>query len=303
MSKDIIMVVWGGLGDLLVCTPAIKAVKLSNPHRKVIVYCWSKLRRDVLLHNPYIDSVRILKLKYMWRYPYHLFHYLFKRKQAKYYYLNFQHVPISWVYNKNVKEIATEIFRDLPVTLNDNRIQLFFSSPEEEKARHMLAPYSDVIIMHIHSRSSVNHHWPLERWEALVASMPEYTFIQIGNADEPTVGGVLDWKGKTTLREAFCLLKYAKSFVGIDSSMAHATNAVGLPGVILFGDSSPLYWGHDNNINIYKGLRCSPCYYYNWNDPCPYDHDCMKHITVAEVKDALLQQLSKGITHTLAATA
>jgi ADP-heptose:LPS heptosyltransferase len=90
------------------------------------------------------------------------------------------------------------------------------------------------------------------------------------------------------------ILKYARSFVGIDSSLAHATNAFDLPGVILFGDSNPATWGHDNNINLYTAVRCSPCYYYVWNHPCPYGHECMESITVEDVKKALLRQLARG---------
>jgi ADP-heptose:LPS heptosyltransferase len=285
------MVTWGGLGDLLVCTPAIKAVKLACPDRKVILYCRSKSRYEALKHNPFIDSVRMLTPWRMWRYPHHLFKYLFRRKQVEYYNLNFQQIPVSWIYSKNVKEIAAEIFHDIPLDLYDKRVQLFFTRKEEMKAREILSTYRNPVLMHIHSRSSDNHCWPLENWAALVSSMPDCTFIQIGYPDEPTVPGAIDWKGKTSLREALCLLKYASSFVGIDSSMAHATNAFGLPGVVLFGDSSPLYWGHSNNINIYKGVRCSPCFYYTLNDPCPYGHECMRQITVDEVRRAIRQQL------------
>jgi len=155
-----------------------------------------------------------------------------------------------------------------------------------------MAPYKNTVLMHIHSRSSVNHHWPIEKWEALIEALPDCTFIQIGNKDEKYVKGSLDWRGKTQLRDAFCLIKHAHTFVGVDSSFAHATNAFGLPGVVLFGDSSPVHWGHENNINLYKKVSCSPCYYYIGSNPCPYGHECMNTIDVHEVRAAVLHQLA-----------
>lgn len=290
-KKNVVVVTWGGVGDVMVCTPSLRAIKERYPDRRLIVYCLNKHHRDVLLNNPYIDSLRLVGVWYMWKYPVHLYAYLFKPESLKHYFMRFQHIPLSWLYEKNVKEIVPEIFADLQVSVEHNTVQLFFTREEEDRARKALVFYRNVVLMHIHSRSSANHHWSLEKWEELVRSLPEYRFIQIGHHDEPAVNGVLDWRGKTTLREALCLVKYADSFVGVDSSMAHATNAFNVPGVVLFGDSSPVHWGHDNNINIYKNIRCSPCFYYLDADPCPYGHECMNHITVEEVRNAIIRQL------------
>jgi len=290
-KKNIVVVTWGGVGDVMVCTPSLRAIKETHPNRRLIVYCLNKHHRDVLLNNPYIDGVRLVGIRYMWKYPAHLYAYLFDPESLKHYFMRFQHVPLSWLYGKNVKEIVPDIFADLQVNVRHNTVQLYFTRKEEDKARRALVLYRNVVLMHIHSRSSANHHWPLERWEELVRSLPEYTFIQIGHQDEPAITGVIDWRGKTTLREALCLVKYADSFVGVDSSMAHATNAFNVPGVVLFGDSSPVHWGHDNNINIFKGIRCSPCFYSLDADPCPYGHECMNHITVEEVRNAITRQL------------
>lgn len=294
MSKELVIIIWGGIGDVLVSTPAIRALKESYPDRKIIIYCGNRKQCDVFNNNPYVSSVRLLNPWKLLKYPYHLYVYLFNRKKIKYYQLFFQYIPLSWIYEKSVKEIVPEIFRELNVVQRINNVQLFFTESEERWARKKLSAYSKVVIMHIHSRSSVNHHWLQDRWKELVKTLPDYTFIQIGNNDEPYVDGALDWRGKTTLREGFCLLKYASSFVGVDSSFAHATNAFNLPGVVLFGDTSPVHWGHDNNINIYKKVRCGPCYYDLAPDKCPYDNECMKLITVEEVRDALMKQVEAG---------
>ncbi len=286
--KEFVIVTWGGIGDALICTPTMKALKETYPDYKIVLYCINQQHKDVFKNNYFVDSLRLLKIGAMLRYPYHLFAYLFRKDLVRYINLQFQHIPLSWVYSKSVVEIVPEIFG---VKLKDKNIQLFFTEKEQHHVAKMIQPYKDVIFMHITSRSSANHNWKTERWIELVKQMPEFTFIQLGHKDEPAVTGAVDWRGKTTLRESLCLIQYGLSFVGVESSLGHVTNAFGIPGVVLFGDSSPVHWGHDNNINIFKGLPCSPCFYYSWGDPCPYGHECMNFITVKEVREALLQQV------------
>ncbi|MBN9381667.1 MAG: glycosyltransferase family 9 protein [Chitinophagaceae bacterium] len=294
-DNSIIIITRGGVGDVIVCTPVFKTLKETYPERKLIVYCRMKSHKSLLLNNPYIDSLRMLKIAAMWRYPGHLYAYLFNTEKIKYYDLLFQWITPSHLFpdDYNIKDLVYDMFDDLNIKSDNPKTQLYFTEKEEKKARMTLAPYKNVVMMHVHSRSSRNHHWTIEKWEALVKSLPEYTFIQLGWVDEERVPGALDWRGKTNIRDAFCMLKHADSFVGIESSIAHATNAVDLPGVVLFGDSGPGLWGHDNNINIYKKVRCSPCYFYLWYDPCPYNHECMNLITVEEVRNALIQQMEK----------
>lgn len=302
MPRNINVIAWGGIGDLVVCTPTLRAIKQTYPDARLVVYCCREEHRDVLLYNPHVDAIRLVNKKflegsasrYLWKYPGDLLSALTDNNR-KYYQLYFQHVPPTWLYTKSVKEIVPEIFEDLNITLDNTKVEVFFSPEEEEKARNMLVQYNyNTIVLHIHSRASRNHHWPHENWEKLVCSMPEYTFVQVGHPDEPYVPGALDWRGKTSVREVYCLLKYSLSFLGVDSNFSHVTNAFDLPGVVLFGDSSPVYWGHDNNLNIYKAVNCSPCYYVLWNNPCPYDHRCMNSITVEEVRTAVALQATAG---------
>jgi ADP-heptose:LPS heptosyltransferase len=296
MRKEFIILTWGGIGDVLLCTPAIKALKEANPDHKVIIYYdnFKKEHRKVFLNSPHVDSLRELGYKTLWRYPYHLYLYLSKKYKERYYFLHFQHVPPTWIYNKNNKEIAADIFG---LQLKDDRVQLFLTKKEEDSALKTLASYRDkpVVLMHVYSRTSKNHMWDKEKWELLISRLPEYNFIQIGSSDEPYINGAVDFRGKTTLREAFGLLKFTTSFVGVESCFAHVTNAFDIPGVVLFGDSSPLYWGHSNNINIYKGVSCAPCYHYLWGKACPYGNECMKLITVEEVQEALVLQIARSI--------
>jgi hypothetical protein len=95
------------------------------------------------------------------------------------------------------------------------------------------------------------------------------------------------------------LLSKCHAFSGMDSFFSHCTNAFGLTGVVLFGDSSPVVWGHPNNINLYKELRCSPCIDILQGYECPYGLPCLNTITPNEVIEALKSALEKNKNRTL----
>ncbi len=48
----------GGLGDILLTTPAIKALKKKYPHRKIFIYGLNKAYMEIFENNPYVDKVR-----------------------------------------------------------------------------------------------------------------------------------------------------------------------------------------------------------------------------------------------------
>jgi ADP-heptose:LPS heptosyltransferase len=306
MSKELVFFSWGGVGDALCRTPTYKALRKKYPDKKIFVYYSMSTHREMFLNNPHVDVVKLLGLKSVIFKPTHLLTLLnlqfrnniflkfFKRWVVKYTVMHFQHVPLTWIYERHVIDIVPEIFK---LELEDRRIQLFITSMEEENARKKLKEFHNVIFLHISSRSSKNHHWQLNKWSELIKSLPNYTFIQFGLRDEAYVDGAIDFRGKTNLREAWAILKCSLSFVGVDSGFGHATNAFDIPGVVLWGDSSPIHWAHDNNINIYKNVECSPCYYELQGGNCPYGNKCMTLITVEEVRDALVKQVNKRLNN------
>lgn len=279
------IITWGALGDGLVITPVFKALKQKHPGCKIMVFYSNPGHREILRGNPYIDSLNTTSF---WRSPWQFTLYHFRPE--KFHYTNFNFVSVDFAYRKHVKEIAAEIF---DVELDDKKLQVFLTPDEEAAARERLAPYPNPITMHITSRCSKNHMWMRERWEQLVREMPEFTFVQVGHLDEEKIEGVLDLRGAASIREAIALIKHSVSFVGIESVFAHATNAVGTEGVVLFGDSSVEAYGHENNINLHKAVPCAPCLHLLWGYTCPYNNECMHNITVADVRKALWQVLEK----------
>ncbi|HWK03642.1 MAG TPA: glycosyltransferase family 9 protein [Puia sp.] len=286
MKKAIAVYIKGGLGDAIICTSPILALREKFKDQKIHLFCKTDMHKQVYLRNPGIDRVwgaswftlTVLQLCIDLRLAT-----LYKPD----YYPPFYPPFIS----KTVAETASELIGVLP---GEDRAQIFLTEKEDKKAIRALSAYKNPIAMNITSRTTENQEWEFPKWEELVRQMPDYTFIQLGSSDEPEVAGAVDWRGKTNFRDALAVVKHCRSFVGIPSSLSHATNAFDIPGVVLFGPASPDVWGHANNINLVKQLRCSPCIDQIFKSPCPYERACMKSITVEEVRQALLTQLSRN---------
>ena len=283
-TKIFRILLWGGFGDIILITGCLSALKKKFPAAKVVLYCPNN-KMEIFNHNPYVD--RIIPL-FFFQKPYLSIRYWRKRFQFTRTDLSFLH--IAKLYRVPASQIYGEILR----VKNDDRTEIYLTRKEEEWALDTLKNYTFPVILHVTSECSVNHMWPAEKWEELVRRMNSVTFIQIGYHKEARIEGAVDFRGKTSIRQAMALIKYCRSFAGVDSFFGHVTNAFDIPGVILFGDSSPIIWGHANNINISKNLECSPCYETLLGENCPYGKLCMHTIAVDEVQQALEKQLMRN---------
>lgn len=282
------IIVWGGFGDALVYTPSFRAIKEKQPKSRLIVYCW-KDKYQLFKGNPYID---LLVPLFFWGEP--RLHPLYIYKKNRFHQVILSKFPLEKVTNISVKRTVAELMR---IKLKNPKNEIYLSQKEDQWAKTFLSKYQGTTVaIHITSESSKNNRWHLDGWEELVRKHSDITFIQIGVSSEERVEGSIDMRGKTSLRQAIALVKHTDSFVGVESFFGHATNAFDKKGVVLFTDSSPEIWGHDNNINIYKRLACAPCYEVLNALQCPYNNECKDH-SVEEISEALMTQLAKSQPH------
>jgi ADP-heptose:LPS heptosyltransferase len=275
---------WGGLGDVLLSTPLFRAIKEQKHGVKTTVYCVNDSHYDIYLNNPYIDQLK--KIGYLCRAE---LLYLTRLRSAKLHVSDYGSLLPTCVYSKNATEIIAEMFG---ITLEHKQVMIFLTREEEETGKHLVSRYSTPVAIHVTSKFTSNQNWPISYWTELVQRNPQYAFLQLGLPAEELIPGVIDLRGKLPLREQFAVLKYARAFVGVDSSFAHVTNAFGTPGVVFFGPSNSLIWGHPNNRNLDLGLPCAPCVDVLARAPCPYGAPCMSGITVLEVERNLELQLA-----------
>jgi hypothetical protein len=134
---------------------------------------------------------------------------------------------------------------------------------------------------------TANKNWYPERFAELTAKVRSlgYQVVQIGRTDDPQIDSDLDLRGKISPREAAAVLASCKALVCQEGYLMHAATAVGTRAVVIYGGFiAPWESGYEENINFFTQLPCSPCWL---REPCPYDKECMKRITVEEVYSAL----------------
>ena len=138
--------------------------------------------------------------------------------------------------------------------------------------------------------------WPAERWAALVAALrdshPGLPVAQLGIGKGPAIAGVVDLRGRTSFRVASLLLQRARLFVGTESGLMHAANAVGARALILWGGITlPEFAGYPTRQRtICKYVACAPCGQSGW---CDNGHVCMRGIEVDEVVTAAREELDR----------
>lgn len=266
----------GGLGDCLLYTPLIKYLAKKN-NKKVKVYVHRIQHKDILKNNPFCN---VILLNY---------EDLKKRTEDKpqpYYYL--VHLP-SISHKIKASNIIAKTFN---VDITNDEIQIFLTQDELSSGRGLISKFKTPITINPSSVCSKNQEWYIERWNEVIHRLKYYTFIQIGLMSERLLEGVLDFRGAYTLREQLSVLANSKLHIGLDSFWSHAAAALNTKAIVLFGDSSPFVWGHDNNVNIFKSLPCSPCLDWIGGTNCPFSRSCMNLISVEEVVDNINQVIN-----------
>jgi ADP-heptose:LPS heptosyltransferase len=145
--------------------------------------------------------------------------------------------------------------------------------------------------------------WPREHWEALcrVLRARGAKVVELGQhgLDLPVDYALA---GKTSVREAACVLHEALVLVSCDNGLMHLARAAGTPVVALFGPTDPdiLLRPHPDFVPLRSGLACHG--YWNRLNPapdperCPLDHECcLSSITVDTVFESVVQRMVRTV--------
>ncbi len=139
--------------------------------------------------------------------------------------------------------------------------------------------------------------WPAEKWEVFLDKVSDkfknILFVMLGTKKDSHVffknrKNLVDLRGRTSVGEAFALIKSARVFAGNDSGLMHVADALNVPSVGIFASSSPLWTGMRSKygIHVKSNEKCSPCF----ENKCRFGHyDCMKNIGIDEVYNAFIR--------------
>lgn len=222
-----------GLGDWIMATSQIRALQESNGGRKVLVVgqagrmMWSA---EVFEGNPRVIRRPEADCD------------ILRNGPGLRPYIAAKH-PMRWFWQK---------WPIAPGELYLSDSELAFSKIYHDRV--MVEPHTKV--------SEGNKSWPWERWQAVVDSLPEVRFLQVGPFNTRPLRGVEFVP--TTFRQAASLLSVSALFVGSEGALHHAAAALGIPAVVLWSEFiSPDITGYPTQRNLrHAGDPCGariPC--------------------------------------------
>ena len=86
-------------------------------------------------------------------------------------------------------------------------------------------------------------------WPELISLIDDH-IVQVGVDNEKIL--VDDYRFNLSLKELECLVKSCETWIAVDSFFQHFCWDIGKPGIVLWGQSDPLIFGHPENINLLK---------------------------------------------------
>lgn len=97
--------------------------------------------------------------------------------------------------------------------------------------------------------SPKNYPW----WEAVVRELPDV--VQISCKGEPDVKGCARRIDDLPLSKLKELIRECRTWMSVDNAIQHLAWSIGKRGVVVFGPSDPIIFGHPENVNLLKDRK------------------------------------------------
>jgi len=307
----------GGLGDALIMSGLVHAIKRKYPKSFLTVYVRDDLASRVLADNKYINRV-VKANKKIWN---TLVQSILDKGMFDIFYDNRYVTKVSYRNQKDFEKDKKEtdeafasfkiddLFNNFPYMNNDfykrtkiNEYELALKSACLEGSRDDLfikmniEDYActdileDTPYVTVHHGADVGRQtkcWLMEYWEKVVDYLKEggYKVIQLGVLGDEPIKGCINMAGKTNIRQTAALIDRAKFHIDSESGLVHLARAVRTRSIVLFGPTSYGHFSYPENINIETPNECKDCWWKNdlWWRECGDGgtafSSCMKAIT------------------------
>jgi heptosyltransferase-3 len=223
----------------------------------------------------------------------------------------YTHANVKRNHRQHMVEQNLDIVRQIGVDTADRRLSFVLSREEETFADGLFEAHGirkEDLKIHMHPTS----RWLFKCWQdksfallmdRLSAEYQARIIVTCGPAPREVARAErimaqvkskpLQLIGRTTLRELGAIAKACDLFIGVDSAPMHLAAAVGTPTIALFGPSRDDNW-HPwcvEHLVLKKNAGCNP----GGPTGCTQTKRCLclEKISVAEVMEAVRQQLQK----------
>ncbi len=258
---------WRALGDVLMCTPGLREVKRRNPSCHITFYTDYV---ELVAGLPFLDSVRPSA-----EWP-----------EGPTILLDYEHSlpPHRHLVRILADHLGLHVADIRPACAVDGELV------DRYRREWTSLPRPLVVVNRRAARWTANKDWPDAHWETLIDRLLSWcTIIETGTGDferRPRAGpNYLDLVGRTTIPQLVAAIAAADLHVAPDTGTVHVAAAVGIPAVVIFGGYvHPDCLAYPGNINFYSPVPCAPCWL---RDPCPFDKKCLHMITPTDVESAV----------------
>ena len=284
-----------GLGDVLMTTPTIDALKSYFPESAHITYATNTRYLEgalpkVLWYNPSIDNIidrdQIDEGDYDLTINLHCPCVVYEKRQNP---------PINRI----------DLFAAHAGVKPENKTPRYFIQPEElDEAKKFLSSKrisqnDKIILVHIFT-STIRRNLDDNKIKTTLMTLGKmgYKLMVLSHKTDYPTNVIFSNIPNTTIfsgdvRQIAALMKYCDLVLCPDSSILHLAGALSVPTISIFGHTDPRarinYY--PNTIAIWPGqdYNCCPC----WNEPCLMKDACYKAITPEMIISACEQKLGE----------
>lgn len=142
--------------------------------------------------------------------------------------------------------------------------------------------------------------WSYSKWFTLAEELVKhgYSVILLGGRKEaeeiseqginiPEDENIMNFIGRTSLKQSLALLSISSLAVGAEGGMLHCAAGMGIKTLTIFGGSDYKQWTPAGGEIVNLFYDCSPCYSTKRAAGCKY-HKCLENISVKMVLDKIL---------------
>jgi heptosyltransferase-2 len=219
---------------------------------------------------------------------------------------NLRDEHLSQNYLRLGREVLSRMGIDPPLSTRPVAIEVFDHERKSVasmlEARGVPPGYAVVLPGAIYGSTK---HWPADRYRRFARQISgDVPVVLAGGSGEADLcdaiaadlPGVFNLAGDTSLGELFALLEGSRVVVANDSGAPHAAASLGVPVVVIFGSTSPVWTrpiGERVRV-VREPVHCSPCFLAK----CPTQLECYQGIepdrVAAEVRDAMSGGMVEG---------
>lgn len=267
----------GGIGDVLMVTPALRQLKIDFPNIELTFAIdmhstSNNVYYELVKHAPFIDKIIDARFYQPSKYD--------AVVDVSSVCIRYEHSGLPVLNRIDIFSRAMGIPK-----VEDKRSWYEVLPQEKEWAMNFIRPFLPKKIVVLHTASMEGKRcWPIEKYTEIVEqglkdNLPIQFLILDFNHK------LNDWSvypnctvaSDTNLREMAALISVADLFIGPDSGPMHLAGALGVRSLVIFGSIPPEarinYYPSHTGIRL-DGLSCLGC----WYKQCPYNVRCMRDL-------------------------